>query len=65
MAAEIQEILNEIKEIRVDIGFIKKNMPDKEMFLTAEEKKLLEESYENEKRGKLLSSQSLRNNLGI
>ncbi len=65
MAEEIREILNEIKEIRVDIGFIKKNMPDKEMFLTAEEKKLLEESYDNEKRGKLLSSQSLRNNLGI
>ena len=37
-----------------------KNMPDKDMFLTAEEKVLLEESYNNEKSKKLVSGKSLR-----
>ncbi|HLC56353.1 MAG TPA: hypothetical protein VJJ23_03910 [Candidatus Nanoarchaeia archaeon] len=35
-------------------------MFDKDMFLTAEEKKLLVESYVNEKNGKLISGKTLR-----
>lgn len=47
--SEYPEILKKLKEIRVEIQSIRENMPDKDMFLSAEEEKLLEESYENEK----------------
>ena len=60
MAEEIKEVLNELKEMRMDINFIKDNMPDKEMFLDSQEKELLAESFENEKKGKLISSESAR-----
>ena len=40
-------------------------MPSKEMFLTVEEKQLLEESYKNEKDGKILSSKDLKKQLEI
>ena len=60
-----KQILEEIKIIKEEIIQIKDNMPDKEMFLTAEEKKLLEESYINEKQGKTISSSALRKKLGI
>jgi len=58
-----KEILKELKDIKVEIQGIKENMPDKDMFLTAEEELLVEESYENEKKGKLVSSESLRKEL--
>ena len=60
-----KQILEEIKLIKEEITTIKENMPDKEMFLTTEEKKLLEESYANEKQGKTISGVSLRKKLGI
>ncbi len=60
-----EEILRELKEIRIEIQAIKENMPDKDMFLTAEEERLLEESYENEKKGELVSSVELRKKIGI
>ena len=60
-----KKILDELKEIRIEIKFIKDTMPDKEMFLTAEEEKLLEESYISEEKGKLVSSKTLRKELGI
>ena len=40
-------------------------MPDKEMFLTTGEKRLLKESYENEKVGKLTSGKDLRKQIRI
>ena len=46
------------------IKIIMENMPDKDMFLTAEEERLLEESYHNEKDKKLISSHDLRKQLG-
>ena len=60
-----KEILRELKEIRIEIHAIKENMPDRDMFLSAEEERLLEESYENEKKGELVSSVELRKNLGV
>ena len=65
MANETQEILKELREIRIEIKSIKENMPNRDMFLTAEEERLLEESYENEKKGELVSSIELRKKLGI
>lgn len=35
-------------------------MPDKDIFLTASEERLLEESYENENKGALISGKDLR-----
>ena len=67
MSTDIQtnQVLAELKAIRKELVEIKENMPDKEMFLTAEEEKRLEESYVNEKNGKLVNSADLRKALGI
>jgi len=65
MVSETQQILKELKEIRSEIQTIKEEMPNKDMFLTAEEEQLLAESYGNEKNGSLISSEALRRELGI
>jgi len=65
MVNETKLILEELKTIRTELDFIKENMPDKDIFLTAEEKQLLEESFKNEKDGRLVSSKDLRKHLGI
>lgn len=62
---EIKKVLDELREIKIDIKIIKESMPKKDMFLTAEEKELLEESFANEQRGELISGQALRKELGI
>jgi len=65
MTTEIKQVLNELKDIKKELKSIKETMPNKEMFLTIEEEKLLEESYANEKNGELVSSKNLRKELGI
>ena len=65
MEVAIQPIMHELKLVRKELHEIKQAMPDKEMFLTAEESKLLEESYRNEREGKLISSRDIRKELGI
>ena len=60
-----QLILKKLEKIEKEVGEIRENMPDKDMFLTSEEELLLEESYENEKKGNLISSEELRKELGI
>jgi len=65
MATEAVQVLEELKLIKEELTYIKHHMPDKEMFLDAEEKQLLEESFVNEKREKLLSRVALRRKLGI
>ena len=59
---ENQQLLQKVREIKKDIKIIMENMPDKDMFLTSEEKGLLEESYNNERNKKLVSGKSLRKN---
>ena len=59
---ENQQLLQEIREIKRDIKIIMENMPDKDMFLTSEEEKLLEESYNNERSKNLVSGKDLRKN---
>ena len=54
------EILNRLKKIEIEVEFIKESMPIKDMFLDSEEKLLLEESYENERDGSLISSKRAR-----
>ena len=65
MELKSKEIIEELKEIRKGIEFLKANIPDKNMFLTIEEEKLLKESYENEKKGELISSSELKKEFGI
>ncbi len=65
MEAEIKQIMDDLTTIKFEIHQIKENMPDREMFLTREEAKLLEESRVNEQKGKLTSSKDLRKELGI
>ncbi len=65
MATVDEQILQEIKLIKEELVTIKENMPDKEMFLSTEEKKLLEESYANEKEGNTISGDTLKKKLGI
>lgn len=65
MATETKQILEEIKSIKLELNFIKENMPERSMFLNTKEIKLLEESYKNEKNGKLVSSKDLKKRPGI
>ena len=65
MINETQEILNKLRKIEIDIEYIKETMPDREMFLTIEEKELLGKSYENEKKGLLMKSKDVRKQFGI
>ena len=65
MQNETQLILKELKEIKTGLKEIKESMPDKEMFLTAEEEKLLEESYSSQKKGELVSAKELRKELAV
>lgn len=57
--------MEELKEIGKGIEFLKANILDKDMFLTNDEETLLEESYENEERGEIVSSGQLKKELEI
>ena len=65
MTSDTNEILKKLGKIEIELEFIKESMPTKEMFLTAEEKQLLEESYKNEKAGLLVSAKDIRKQLGL
>ena len=57
--------MNELKTIKDELSFIKHHMVDRDMFLDAGELKLLDESFENEKRGELTSQEDLEKELGL
>jgi hypothetical protein len=65
MTTESKQIMDELKTIKEELGFIKKHMVDRDMFLDAEELKLLKESFENEKRGELTSQEDLEKELEL
>lgn len=65
MSADERQILSELKAIRNELSYIKVTMVDKNMLLTDEEKKLLDQSHKNEKQRRLVSSQELRKKLKI
>lgn len=65
MYNEIHEILSKLAMLQADINYIKKHVKDEDIFLTEEEEQLLQESYENEKAGRLLSSEEARKELEI
>jgi hypothetical protein len=61
----MEEILGKLNKIELDIEYLKKHVKDEDIFLSKEEEKLLEESYENEKNGKLKSHEDLEKELGL
>lgn len=65
MAKGIEQIMDELRNIKEDLRYIKNNMPDKEMFLNSEEKSLLKGSFKHEKESALISSKDLKKKLGI
>ena len=65
MNADERQILSELKAIRNELSYIKVTMVDKDMLLTDEEKKLLDQSHKDEKQRRLVSSQELRKKLKI
>jgi len=58
---ETKQIMDELKSIKEELHYIKVHMVDADTILTAEEKKLLDESRVNEKAGKLISLEELEN----
>lgn len=65
MTTETKQIMNALGTIKQELDYIKANMVDREMFLDAKEMKILEESFENEKRGELVSQEELEEELGV
>ncbi|MEK6940967.1 MAG: hypothetical protein AABW49_03650 [Nanoarchaeota archaeon] len=61
MTTETKQIMDELKSIKEELHYIKVHMVDADIILTAEEKKLLDESIVNEKAGKLTSLDKLKN----
>ncbi len=59
MVAKFEQVLEELKTLKEEIIYIKEHMADRDMFLTSQEKQLLEESYESEKQCKTVSSAAL------
>ena len=65
MEADIRRIIEDLNLIKDELHQIKQNMPDKDMFLTPDESKMLSQSRINERKKKLTSSKDLRKKLGL
>jgi len=65
MEADITSVMKELKLIKHELEEIKENMPDREMFLTADETCLLHESFASENKGELKSTRDLMRELGL
>jgi len=61
MTTEVKQILNELKLIKEELYYIKAHMVEADTVLTSEEKQLLEDSIKNEKAGRLVSLEELKN----
>ena len=60
-----QQILDELKTIRVEIEFIKKHMFDHDTILTTEEAKIFENSLKELKEGKTTLLSDFKKELGF
>jgi len=59
------KILNELKEIRIDINFIKNNMIDVDCILTPDEKTELEEARGEFERGETTSLEDFKKEMEL
>ena len=58
---EQQNIINRLDRIEKALKYIQENMIDADIIITEEEKKMLDESIEHEKSGKLASLEVIKN----
>ncbi len=58
---EQQNIVNRLDRIEKTLRYIQENMIDVDVILTEEEKRMLDESVENEKSGSLISLEEIKN----
>ncbi len=58
---EQQNIVNRLARIEKTLKFIQNNMIDVDVILTEEERRMLDESVENEKSGNLISLEEIKN----
>lgn len=56
-----QNIINRLNRIEKTLRYIQENMIDVDVIITEEEKKMLDESIEHEKSGKLVSLEEIKN----
>ncbi|WP_440954521.1 hypothetical protein ACSAZK_12950 [Methanosarcina sp. Mfa9] len=60
-----ERIIKELDSIKNQLTDIREHMVDIDCILTDEERKLLEESYEHEKKGKLTTLSEFKKELGL
>ena len=67
LAKEIQmrNVIERLARLEREVSYLKNHVEDIDSILTPEEEKLLEDSYENEKAGKLLSSKEIETELAL
>ncbi len=58
-------ILEELKEIKQEIGFIREHMIDADSILDLEDKKAIEEAEKDFKEGKTKSLEQLKKEMGL
>lgn len=58
---EQQNIVNRLDRIERTLRYIQENMIDLDVIITEEEKRMLDESIEHEKVGKLVSLEAIKN----
>jgi|TARA_Y100000034_G_C6638335_1_gene278939 hypothetical protein len=58
---ESQNINNRLDRIEKTLRYIQKNMVDGDVIITEEEKRMLDDSMENEKSGNLVSLEEINN----
>ena len=61
MFMEQQNIVNRLDRIEKTLKFIQENMVDVDVIITEEERRMLDESVENEKAGNLVSLEEIKN----
>jgi len=65
MDTDTQKIVEELRSIRQELDTIKDRMVDRDMLLDTEEKKILKDSLETEKKSKLLTKEELKKRLEL
>lgn len=63
-AVTMSMVYDELKDMKKELAYIKDHMVDVDMFLTAEEEIKLEEALEEHKKGKTISLDKLKAELG-
>jgi len=62
---ENTQILQELKDIKKDLNYIKEHMVDADMIMTPEEEERFEESLQDLKEGRTTSLEDLKKELGL